>query len=289
MKKLAVISGKGGTGKTMMTGALATLASGRIALADCDVDAANLEILLSPEMISSEPYYGQKVSFIDNDLCIWCGSCKDSCRFDAIVYENDRFRVNPQKCEGCAVCTIVCPAGATSMISQEKGRIFLSKTSIGLLAHARLNPGSGSSGLLITEVRKLIDRNAGDADLLLIDGPPGIGCPLIATVSGVDAVLVVTEPSRSGLHDLQRVIRVAEDFGVDVYVAINRYDLEEDVSAEITDYCTEIGVKIVGRIPFDSNVIRAVRNMEPVTVYDTPAASAIKELWNIISTDMGII
>jgi MinD superfamily P-loop ATPase len=287
MKKIAVISGKGGTGKTMITGALATLAEGDLVFADCDVDAANLELLFSPEIETTEPYWGLQVADIDQDLCIQCGNCEEYCRFGAIEYRDERFYVDPVKCEGCAVCTLVCPANATTMKDRENGKIFYSRTERGPLSHARLEPGSGTTGLLVSEVKKRVNERAGDKDLLITDGPPGIGCPLIATVTGMDAVLIVTEPSTSGLHDLKRVVKVARNFGVDIYVAINKYNLEESVAAMIEEYCKGEAIPVVGRIPFDPTVIEAVRNRRPVTVYDCPAADALREMWENVAGHLG--
>lgn len=288
MKKIAVISGKGGTGKTMITAALATLIDRDLLLADCDVDAANLELLFSPSRQETLPYYGMKVASIDQDTCTQCGSCMDHCRFDAISFTDGTYVVNPAKCEGCAVCTIVCPVKATSMVKRVCGEIFFSSTTAGPLAHARLEPGAGTTGLLVGEVKKLaLDRGEG-CEAFLIDGPPGIGCPLIASVSGVDAVLIVTEPSLSGLHDLERVVKVAEGFGVDIFVAINRYTLEETVTRQIEDACQERGIPVIGKIPFDETVIRAIREGKPVTAYECPAADAIREMWERLALELGL-
>jgi MinD superfamily P-loop ATPase len=279
MKRLAVISGKGGTGKTMVTGGLATLIPGNLVLADCDVDAANLELILAPEIQSDEPYYGLKVACIDQDTCIQCGECSERCRFGAIDSHDGIYEVDPMKCEGCAVCTVVCPVDAVSMHTRVNGRIFVSSTDFGTLAHARLEPGSGTTGLLVSEVKKRIPVDKAENGYMLIDGPPGIGCPLIATVSGVDAVLIVTEPSISGLHDLQRLIRVCEAFHVEMYVVINKYTLADTVSQEIERYCNEQGIRVVGKIPFDPTVIESVRARKPITRYATPAADALKAMW----------
>ncbi|MCK4269277.1 MAG: ATP-binding protein [Methanogenium sp.] len=289
MKKLAVISGKGGTGKTMVAGALASLAECSIAFADCDVDAANLELLLNPTVELTKPYYGLKVAEIDQDACTLCGLCEELCRFDAITFEDGRFSVNPIKCEGCAVCTLLCPSDAVVMKTRINGEIYYSKTSFGPFAHARLEPGSGTTGLLVTEVKKLIYEKAGDKELLLIDGPPGIGCPLIATVTGVDAVLIVTEPSISGLHDLKRVVTVCNKFGVDIFVVINKFDLEETVSLKIEDYCQEAGISLAGKIPFDKKVIEAIKNREPVVSQKCPSADAIKEIWIFLKKEFNLL
>jgi len=278
MRQFAVVSGKGGTGKTMVTGALASILPGRKAYADCDVDASNLELLLSPRVISARPYRGMAVASIDQDTCTLCGVCEENCRFDAISLVGEQEVVDPVKCEGCAVCTLVCPIAAVQMQDRISGEIFFSETSYGPLSHARLSPGSGTSGLLVTQVRQQAVERAKGYDLLLIDGPPGIGCPLIATVTGVDAVLVVTEPGVSGLHDLRRVVKVCRDFEPQILVAINRYTLSEDHCREIETYCTGEGLPVVGRIPFDETVIRAVREGRPVTDFSCPATDALREM-----------
>ncbi len=233
MKRLAVISGKGGTGKTMVTAALAHLLQGRLVMADCDVDAANLALLLNPRPLWTKPFFGQKAAVIDSDLCLGCGSCEANCRFDAIRPDQGIFRVETLHCEGCAVCTYVCPAEAVSMQPRQTGEILYSETDRGHLVHARLVPGAGNSGLLVSAVKKTGFENDPESDLLLIDGPPGTGCPLISTISGVDLVLVVTEPSLSGLHDLERVVAVCRQFRPKVLVAVNRFDLSPTIARTI--------------------------------------------------------
>ncbi len=283
MKRIAVISGKGGTGKTMVCAALAAIFPPDLVLGDCDVDASNLGLIFQPEIISRSPYYGLKVAEIDQDTCTRCGSCEEHCRFGAIRSQEGEFLVDSIRCEGCSVCTLVCPKEAVSMVQKVNGELYYSNTRIAPLSHARLEPGSGTSGLLVREVRKQADERDGDRAFFLSDGPPGIGCPLIATVTGMDAVLIVTEPSLSGLHDLKRVVTVAEGFGVTIFVAINKYTLEEEIATRIEDYCVERGLHVVGKIPFDPTVIESIRNGRPVTDYDSPAADAIRRMWEEIA------
>ncbi|HPD52270.1 MAG TPA: ATP-binding protein, partial [Methanoculleus sp.] len=251
MIRLAVVSGKGGTGKTMVAAALADISGVPQVLADCDVDAANLELLFEPRRITTEEYLGLEAARIDTAVCRDCGICADHCRFGAIVRRNDAWEVDPLHCEGCAVCTYVCPTGAARMEPRPSGEIYTSATDRGSLAHARLFPGSGNSGLLVTEVKKRAESLADGADLLLADGPPGIGCPLIATVGGMDAVLIVTEPGVSALHDIERLVTVCRRFGVRIFAAINRFDLAEDICARIEDYCRREEIVVAGEIPFD--------------------------------------
>lgn len=287
MIRLAVISGKGGTGKTMITAALAWLLPGSLMFADCDVDAANLELILSPTLIRTEPFMGMKTAVIDPALCSRCGECKEHCRFDAIEYLADTCRVDPLRCEGCAVCTVVCPATAVTMQPRQTGEIKYSETAQGHLVHARLVPGAGNSGLLVHAVKKTAMELDRDCDLFLIDGPPGTGCPLISTISGTDIMLIVTEPSVSGLHDLKRVVTVCRQFRPRILVAINRFDLELSLTEKIQCWCDEEKIPMIGKIPFDPAVIESVRRGVPVTEYgSTPAAQAIQILAAILEQEL---
>lgn len=288
MIKLAVISGKGGTGKTMVTAALADTSGVPQVLADCDVEAANLSLLLSPRRISTEEFRGLEVGRIDPDICTDCGICESHCRFGAIVRQDDAWVVDPLHCEGCGLCAYVCPMGAVELVPHVCGEIFTSETDRGYLAHARLFPGSGNSGLLVTEVKKRAMRLSDGADLILADGPPGIGCPLIATVSGMDAVLAVTEPGVSALHDLERLVVVCRRFEVRIFVVINRFDLAEDVCAKIEDYCEREGILVAGKILFDPAVVDAVRNGRPATRSDSPAADALRLLRDTLFAELGL-
>jgi len=278
MIRLAVISGKGGTGKTMITAALAQLLPQNLVLADCDVDAANLELLLNPQPVRTESFMGMKTAVIDPACCTQCGKCREHCRFGAIGCNGDAYQVNPLRCEGCAVCVQVCPP-AFAMQPRQTGEIRYSDTGRGHLVHARLVPGAGNSGLLVHAVKKMAMEENKECDLLLIDGPPGTGCPLISTISGADAVLVVTEPSVSGLHDLKRVVEVCRQFRPRILVAINRFDLEQSFTDAIQTWCREEKIPVTGMIPFDPAVMEAVRSGRAVTVAGTfPAAQAIQML-----------
>ncbi|GAB6284584.1 MAG: ATP-binding protein [Methanoregula sp.] len=279
MIRLAVISGKGGTGKTMITAALAHLQTKSLVLADCDVDAANLELVLRPTLLRTEPFMGMKAAVIDPALCVQCGECTEHCRFSAVDFDSNRYHVNPLRCEGCAVCAYVCPATAISMQPRQTGEIRYSATERGPLVHARLVPGAGNSGLLVHAVKKLAQEENPDRDLFLIDGPPGTGCPLISTISGVDHVLIVTEPSVSGLHDLKRVVAVSRQFHPRIAVAINRFDLDPALSETIKTWCQAGNIPVIGMIPFDAAVIASVRTCVPVTADgSSPAAQAIQIL-----------
>jgi len=279
MIRIAVVSGKGGTGKTMVTAALSRLFKGSLVLADCDVDAANLALVQSPRLLQTDPFMGMKAAVIDPNLCTECGACEEHCRFNAVDIDDDVYQINTSRCEGCAVCTVVCPADAVSMQPRQTGVILYSEVSCGHLVHARLVPGAGNSGLLVHAVKKTALERDGDADKFLVDGPPGTGCPLISSVSGMNAVLVITEPSVSGLHDLKRVITVCRQFRPKIFVVVNRYDLDPVHMNEIETYCCEEGLPLLSRIPFDPAVIDAVRAGVPVTDLGTsPASQAIRIL-----------
>ncbi|NLA38632.1 MAG: 4Fe-4S binding protein [Methanomicrobiales archaeon] len=289
MIKLAVISGKGGTGKTMVAAALADIGGVPQVLADCDVEAANLALLLDPRRISTEDFCGLEVGRIDPDLCSDCGICADRCRFEAIMRHDDAWVVDTLHCEGCGVCAYVCPMGAIEMVPHVCGEVYTSVTDRGNLAHARLFPGSGNSGLLVIEVKKRAVALSDGAELMLADGPPGIGCPLIATVSGMDAVLIVTEPGIAALHDLERLVTVCRRFGLKIFVVINRFDLAEDICREIEDYCAKESLTVAGKIPFDPVVVDAVRSGEPVTRRESPAADALRGIRDSLYSDLGLI
>jgi len=279
MIRLAVISGKGGTGKTMLTAALSQILTGTMVLADCDVDAANLELLLQPHVLRTDPFTGSKTAVIDPDRCTGCGTCREHCRFGAIEPAGDIFRADPLHCEGCSVCVSVCPEEAVTLQPRQTGGIRYSETTRGHLVHAGLVPGAGNSGLLVHAVKKTALERDGKSDLFLIDGPPGTGCPLLSTVTGTDAVLVVTEPSVSGLHDLKRVVTVCRQFRPRIFVAINRYDLNLALTNDIIGYCHSEQIPLAGTVPFDPAVIDAVRKGKPVTgIKDSPAAQAIQIL-----------
>lgn len=289
MIRLAIISGKGGTGKTMVAAALADIGGVPQVLADCDVDAANLALLLAPRRLTTDEFRGLEVGRIDLDLCSDCGICVDNCRFGAIVRQDDSWVVDTLHCEGCGVCAYVCPMGAAEMIPHVCGEIYTSETDYGNLAHARLFPGSGNSGLLVVEVKKQAVALSEGADLMLVDGPPGIGCPLIATISGMDSVLIVTEPGVAALHDLARLVTVCRRFDVRIFVVINRSDLAEDICKEIEEYCAKENIPVIGKIPFDPAVVEAARAGRPVTQGKSAATGALRGIREILYSELGLI
>jgi MinD superfamily P-loop ATPase len=282
MIRLAVVSGKGGTGKTVITGAIAHISTCSKVMVDCDVDAANLELLLNPHILERQEFAGMEAALIDPIRCTACGGCSDFCQFDAIGKDGDTYVVRTDQCEGCGVCQLICPSEAIRMRPRVCGDIIYSETPYGNLVHARLVPGAANSGLLVGEIKKIALKRNGGCDLLLADGPPGIGCPLISTVTGMDAVLAVTEPSVSGLHDLERLVRVCRPLRVDMAVVINKCDLHIPVSDDIREFCRRADIPVKGEIPYDESVMVSVRMGKPVTAYDLPAAQAIHSLWDDI-------
>jgi MinD superfamily P-loop ATPase len=280
MIRLAVVSGKGGTGKTVITGAIASISTCSKVMVDCDVDAANLELLLHPHIIDRQEFTGMDAAFINPAKCLACGICYDACRFDAIGKDGETYVVRTDQCEGCGVCRFICPSDAVSMQPRVCGEIYYSETLYGNLVHARLVPGAANSGLLVGKIKKIAVERNGDCDLMLVDGPPGIGCPLLSTVAGMDAVLVVTEPSVSGLHDLERLISVCRPLRADMAVVINKYDLNIRISDSIYEFCKRADIPVRGEIPYDESVMNAVRMGKPVTDYESPAAQAIHSLWD---------
>jgi MinD superfamily P-loop ATPase len=278
MKQLTILSGKGGTGKTTITASLAVLARNAV-LADCDVDAPDLHMLLHPEVIKTQEFKGSKLAVIDKTKCDNCGFCREKCRFDAIT---EAIEVDPIACEGCGVCAAICPTDAITMIERVSGYAYISKTKYGFMAHASLIPGEANSGKLVTLVRQnaRILSEKENSDLIIIDGPPGIGCPVIASVTGVDVGLVVTEPTISGIHDLQRALQLLKHFGVTPLVAVNMHDINLDNTEKILRFCKENSIEVVGRVPFNPKVTEAMVNGKTILEY-SPESDAAKEIENI--------
>jgi len=280
MKEIVVLSGKGGTGKTSIVGAFAAIAQSKV-LADCDVDAADLHLLLSPETKEENEFWSGQVAFIDEERCTECGLCQEVCHFDAI----EDFKVDPVSCEGCSFCYHVCPAEAITMKEQLAGHWFISDTRYGPLVHAKLGIAQENSGKLVAMVRqqaKAIAQQQG-LDYIITDGPPGIGCPVISSLSGANLALLVTEPTLSGIHDLERVLGVCHHFGIPALVCINKYDINEDNARQIESYCLSQGVEVASKIPFDTIVIEALVQGLPIVEYSQgKITQEIETLWQAV-------
>jgi MinD superfamily P-loop ATPase len=256
VKEVVIVSGKGGTGKTSIAGCFAALAENKV-LADADVDAADLFILLEPDIRLQESFRGGHTACIDKDKCVECGECLELCRYDAISSD---YVVDKVDCEGCGVCAHFCPAAAIEMQENISGEWFISDTRHGPFVHAKLGIAEENSGMLVTIVRhnaKLVAEENG-LDLIIVDGPPGIGCPVISAVTGANLVFIVTEPTLSGLHDMERVAALAKHFNIPAAACINKYDLNPEMSGKINEYCKENGIQLLGMVPYDTVVTKAL-------------------------------
>ncbi len=273
-KQVTIISGKGGTGKSSIIASLAYQLKDIALLADADVDAPDLYLIFEPIETEKFSYYGLKKAVIDKEICIECNLCKESCRFEAI---EENLSVNDIKCEGCGLCFHVCPEKAIEMIERESGKYMSSNTRIGKMIHAQLNPGEESSGLLVAEVRELAKKKAEEErrKLILIDGSPGIGCPVISSLTGSDLAIVVTEPTLSGFHDLKRVLELLKHFHINGYVIINRFNINERISNEIEEYCREDN-PVIEKIPFNTIFTNAMIQKKAVLEIESEDESVIE-------------
>jgi len=285
VKEIVVLSGKGGTGKTSVVASFAVLAQSKV-LVDCDVDAADLHLLLKPQIKEENEFWSGQVAYIDSEKCNECGLCQEVCRFNAI----QDFEVDPVSCEGCGFCYQICPVDAVEMRENMSGHWFISFTKYGPLVHARLGVAQENSGKLVALVREQAKLMAEKESLeyIINDGPPGIGCPVISSLSGASLALVVTEPTLSGIQDLERVLGVCHYFGIPVMVCINKYDLNQENSRHIQDYCYNQGIEVAAKIPFDNIVTQALVQGLPVVEYShNSVAQQIENLWHAI-VDKGL-
>lgn len=269
MKQIAIISGKGGTGKTSISAAIISVLKDVI-LADCDVDAPDLHIIFEPKIVREEKFLGSLVAEINQDKCNQCNKCYEVCRFDAIDIVDGKYYVNEYNCDGCGFCFRVCDVDAIKMSQNDAGDWFIGETRYGKFVYALLEPGEENSGKLVTMVRhqaRLLAQQE-NKDYVIIDGPPGIGCPVISTLSGVDMAIVVTEPTQSGLHDMKRIIQTAEHFKVPSKVLINKFNLNEKVSEEIEEYCKSNGYEVLGKVPFDKSFVLAMMDAKTIIEYN---------------------
>ncbi len=282
MKEIVIISGKGGTGKTTITAAFASLAKNKV-MADCDVDAADLHLILSPEIHHEEDFYSGKTAFIRENDCTECGKCVEVCQFAAISPD---FVVDPIACEGCGVCVWFCPVNAIDFNDNLSGRWFISNTRFGPMVHAKLGIAEENSGKLVSLVRrqaKLLAEKQ-NANYIIVDGAPGIGCPVISSITGANAVLVVTEPTLSGRHDLERVVSLAADhFQIPTFVCVNKFDLNVEMTAQIEAYCQKNNIGFVGKIPYDTIVTEAMVQAKTIIEFsDGVIAREINRMWEKI-------
>ena len=284
MKEIVVLSGKGGTGKTSIVGSFAALAKNKV-LADCDVDAADLHLILNPAVQENHEFWSGETAVIDGEKCTQCGLCEELCHFKAIK----DYIVDPISCEGCGFCFHICPAEAITMKENLSGEWFISNTKYGTLVHARLGIAQENSGKLVALVRQQARQVAEkqEANLIINDGPPGIGCPVISSLSGAALALLVTEPTLSGIHDLERVLGVCRHFGVPAMVCINKHDINQENTHRIESYCLSQGVEVAARIPFDNVVTEAMIHGVPVVEYRRNGVSRqIESLWETVSKSL---
>ncbi len=278
MKEIVIISGKGGTGKTSIVSSFASLASSMV-LADCDVDAADLHLIMQPKVRSEEDFPGGQVAVINPDICTECGECRELCRFDAI---DENFRVNEIDCEGCTVCEWFCPVSAIEMKRKIAGKNYISDTRYGPMAHAKLKAGEDNSGKLVSKVREDAKKIAEEKnlDLILVDGSPGIGCPVIASITGASLVFIVCEPTVSGLHDLKRVVELINHFRMKCVVMVNKYDLNEEMTERIKNFCESESIEFAGKLPYDTDFTKAqIEGKSLVEYASSKTVKMLKDVW----------
>mgnify|MGYP001768952346 CR=1 FL=1 len=283
--EIAVISGKGGTGKTSITASFATLGS-EVVLVDCDVDAANMYLLFNPVHEEEKVFVSGHKAVIDYDLCTSCGLCMNYCRFDAISEDRGRIVISEISCDGCFLCSRVCPEKAITMVASDKSMMYAGSFRNGRMVYGRLAAGEENSGKLVNVVREKAKQTAVQygLDTIILDGPPGIGCPVISTITGVDRVVVVTEPTISGLSDMERAIEVVQKFNIPVFVIINKFDLNESVSKQIEEWCAGKKVTVAGVLPFDRQITKAMIESKSINEFNPESETSknIRAIWNRI-------
>lgn len=290
MKRVVIISGKGGTGKTTVSAALADLAARekRLVMADADVDAANLELLLEPKQTSHTSFNAGKLAVIDAELCNACGRCLEVCRFEAVVFDG-QYTIDPQMCEGCLSCMHQCPSGAIQVEEHQSGEWYRSDTPYGALYHANLIPGEENSGKLVTELiaQAQAETEKENADLLLVDGPPGIGCPVTAACRSADLAVLVSEPTVSGQHDLERVLQLTNHFNLPAFLVLNKATLSARLREEIFAFAQAENVALLGEIPYDESVMQALFTAQPLTrLEDHPLKSTLETIWRRLKEEI---
>jgi MinD superfamily P-loop ATPase len=285
--EIVVISGKGGTGKTSLTSSFAVLGGDKLVVADCDVDAADMHLLLNPKTLVEEKFYSGKKAVIETEGCTHCFKCKNVCRFDAINVINGDFVVDEMNCEGCSYCFHICPTRTIKMFDALSGKFFISNTRIGsTLVHAKLNIGADNSGKLVTKVRDEAKKVAMEQNkkLILVDGPPGIGCPVVASLTGTDFAVVVTEPTVSGIHDLTRVVELLSKMKIPAGVIINKADLNKNMTDNIKNFINDNNIELISELPFDKSFVEAISNGKTIVEFnDDYIKRLIEDSWDKIT------
>lgn len=285
MTQIAVISGKGGTGKSSIAAAFATL-NGKVVVADCDVDAANLYLLFNPTHEEEIVYIAGHKAVINYDLCTTCGICESYCRFDAISDIDSRMVISGISCDGCFLCSHICPEKAITMVQNDNSRMYSGSFRNGKMVYGKLSPGEENSGKLVNLVREKAKEVAKENNLetIILDGPPGIGCPAISTITGVDKVVIVTEPTISGLHDMKRTIEIVQKFNLPAFIIINKYNLNSSMSEQIEEWCKQNEVAIVGHLPFHREMTEAMVQSKSMIEFnpDNEISKNIEAIWNKI-------
>ncbi|HOG36391.1 MAG TPA: P-loop NTPase [Paludibacteraceae bacterium] len=281
--EIAVISGKGGTGKSSISVAFATLQK-EVVLADCDVDAANLYLLFNPVCEEEQIVISGQKAVINQDKCIACGECIDYCRFDAIIKKDDKVSIVETFCDGCLLCSRICPQDAIDIIDEDKSRIYAGSFKNGKMVYGRLAPGEENTGKIVSKVREKAKQIAKEFGIktIIIDGPPGIGCSAISAIIGVDSVVVVTEPTLSGLHDLKRTLEITTSSNLQTSVIINKCDINPEMSSKIEAYCNQKHIEVIGKLPFEPLVVEAMVKCQSITDF-APDAEISKLIGNIYS------
>lgn len=292
MKEIVVISGKGGTGKTSLTASFSVLGGRDLVVADCDVDAADMHLLLEPDFDKAEDFYSGEQAEIDPVDCISCGRCKEVCRFDAIDVVNGSYKVDPLSCDGCGYCARICPAGAISNIEQNVGKWYISHIKTGApMVHARLGVGADNSGKLVAKVKneaKGLAEKTG-RHTVLVDGSPGIGCPVVSSLSGADYVVLVTEPTVSGVHDLKRVYELVHKFGIKAGCIVNKADLNPHVLNDLKSYLTEEDISLIAEIPYNEKFTEAITNGKTIVEWDEELKKMISVSWDKITKNVDVL
>jgi len=291
MKEIVVISGKGGTGKTSITASLAILGGEEVVVADCDVDAADMHLLLNPDFGSAEAFFSGELAIIDQDLCTACGKCLEVCRYDAVRAEDGAYSIDEISCEGCGYCARVCPVEAITNVEQNVGDWYLSRIRTGSqMVHARLKIGADNSGKLVAKVKNETKSIAEDTkkEIVLVDGSPGVGCPVVSSLSGASFVVLVTEATTSGLHDLQRVHELVKQFGIKAGCIINKADLNKDVLRELRSFLEREEITKLAEIPYNEAFTAAITNGSTIVEWDPGIKELLEDCWSTIKQLTGV-